>query len=162
MKAVSEAITAMNQQDISAFETTGKFTLTVNGNEYHIATEDAEILSEDIPGWQVNTEGKLTVALDVTISEELKQEGIARELVNRIQNIRKDKGFEVTDKITVRIKDNELITKSVTNNLTYICSEILASSLKLVTELDESDSILIDVDDDIKVLTSINKYTNGS
>lgn len=119
--------------------------------------EDVEIISQDIPGWEVNTEGKLTVALDVTITEPLREEGIARELVNRIQNIRKDKGFDVTDRISVKIKDNGLVARSVNNNLNYICSEILASSLNLVDDLDESDSILIEVDDSLQVLTSINK-----
>lgn len=162
MKALSDTVLKMSQEDIDALEQTGKFVLQLDNQQFEIITEDVEILSEDIPGWEVNSEGKLTVALDVTLSIELKEEGIARELVNRIQNIRKDKGFEVTDKITVKIKNHELIRKPVANNLNYICNEILASSLNLVDDLDETGSIMIDVDENIQVLTSINKFTNGS
>jgi len=162
MKALSDAVTAMNQQDIAAFEADGKITLMASGQPFEIISEDVEVISEDIPGWEVNTLGKLTVALDVTLSDTLKEEGIARELVNRIQNIRKEKGFEVTDRIAVRIQNKELIIKPVKNNLNYICNEILAESLNLVDDLDETDSILIEVDEHIQVLTTINKFTNGS
>ncbi|MDQ3050266.1 MAG: isoleucine--tRNA ligase [Bacteroidota bacterium] len=162
MKVLSEAIIAMSQQDISEFESNGKFVLDIAGSPFEIVPGDVEIISEDIPGWEVNTSGKLTVALDVTLSETLKEEGIARELVNRIQNIRKDKGFDVTDKISVRIQNKESIIKPVRNNLIYICNEILAETLNLVDDLDETDSILIDVDDHIQVLTSINKFNYGS
>jgi isoleucyl-tRNA synthetase len=162
MKVLSDEILAMSQADIAKFETEGKFSLSPQGQHFEIVSEDVEVISEDIPGWQVNSEGKLTVALDVTLTESLKEEGIARELVNRIQNIRKDKGFEVTDKITVKIKDNGLITNSVKNNFNYICNEVLADSFSLVNDLDDNDGILIDVDDQIQVLTSINKITHGS
>jgi isoleucyl-tRNA synthetase len=157
MKELADAIVALDQKSIAALEQTGSLTVPVAGLEFGLSLEDVEIASQDIPGWEVNSEGKLTVALDVTITEPLRQEGIARELVNRIQNIRKDKGFDVTDRIVVKIKDNGLVAKSVNNNLNYICSEILASSLTLVDDLDDSGSIMIDVDDSIKVLTSINK-----
>lgn len=162
MKVLSDEILAMSQTDIAKFEAEGKFSLSPQGQHFEIVSEDVEVISEDIPGWQVNSEGKLTVALDVTLTESLKEEGIARELVNRIQNIRKDKGFEVTDKITVKIKDNGLITNSVKNNFNYICNEVLADSFSLVSDLDDNDGILIDVDDQIQVLTSINKITHGS
>ncbi len=162
MKTLSEAIFGMSQEEIVTFEREGKFVLHPAGQHFEINTEDVEVISEDIPGWEVNTNGKLTVALDVNLTDTLKEEGIARELVNRIQNIRKDKGFEVTDRIAVKIQNKEIIVKPVENNLNYICNEILAASLKLVDDLDEKDSILIEVDDHIKVLTSINKFTNGS
>jgi len=162
MKTLSESVLKMSQENIAVLEQSGKFILHLDNQQFEIVLEDVEILSEDIPGWEVNSEGKLTVALDVTLSIELKEEGIARELVNRIQNIRKDKGFEVTDKITVKIKNHELIRKPVANNLSYICNEILASSLNLVDDLDELGSIMIDVDENIQVLTSINKITHGS
>ncbi len=162
MKEVTEILTSMGQQEINRFEAEGKMTISPGGKPFEIVAEDVEILSEDIPGWEVNTEGKLTVALDVTISNELREEGIARELVNRIQNIRKDKGFEVTDRISVKIKNDRSISDSVKNNLNYICTEILASSLDLVDELNDTDTILIEVDDETKVLTSINKLKNGN
>jgi len=157
MKPLADAITSLNQSQITAFEQNGYLTVEAGGTPFEVTKEDVEVISEDIPGWQVNTEGKLTVALDVTISESLREEGIARELVNRIQNIRKEKGFDVTDKINVKIQDSELVAKSVNNNLNYICTEILAASLSLVEDLDESNSTLIEVDDSIQVRTSINK-----
>ena len=158
MKALSDTINSMSQQEISQLEQEGKLVLHPEGKPFEINMEDVEIVSEDIPGWEVNTEGKLTVALDVTLSDTLREEGIAREIINRIQNIRKDKGYEVTDKIAVRIQKKDLIIKPVKNNLIYICNEILAESLSLVDDLDEKDSIMIEVDDHIQVLTSINKY----
>ena len=94
-----------------------------------------EISSADIPGWQVISQDGLTVALDVTITEKLKQEGLAREFVNRIQNIRKEKGFEVTDKIEIFVEKNEVIENVITNNLSYICGETLTSDLKFVSEI---------------------------
>ncbi|HEX5003294.1 MAG TPA: isoleucine--tRNA ligase [Bacteroidia bacterium] len=157
MKPLADAITSLSQPQISAFEQNGYLTVEAGGTPFEVTKEDVEIISEDIPGWQVNTEGKLTVALDVTISESLREEGIARELVNRIQNIRKEKGYDVTDKINVKIQDSELVAKSVNNNLSYICTEILAASLSLVEDLDDSNSTLIEVDDSIQVRTSINK-----
>ena len=106
MKEISNAITALPPQEIVAFENTGKHQLTINGQQITLTSEDVEIISEDIPGWQVANDGKLTVALDVTVSDELRYEGIAREFVNRIQNIRKESGYDVTDKITVYIEES--------------------------------------------------------
>ena len=113
-------------------------------NKYEILLSDVEIIAEDVPGWQVANLGKLTVALDVTITNELKQEGISRELVNRIQNLRKAKEFEVTDRISVRVSDHEYIAEAVKNNLSYICAEILADSLVLDSQLIEGDKVEID------------------
>ena len=141
MKIVAEALNTLSQQDISRFESEAKF--NVPGTAYQVDIEDVEILAEDVPGWQVANIGALTVALDITINEELKQEGISRELVNRIQNMRKDQGFEVTDKIKVQLMDNPYISESVKNNLSYICAEILADSLELVNELDGGEVVNI-------------------
>lgn len=142
MKQVAEALVSLSQQDISSFETEGQ--IEIPGTQYIIAVEDVEILAEDVPGWQVASLGKLTVALDITITEELKQEGISRELINRIQNMRKDQGFEVTDKIKVQVKDHPYISEALKNNLSYICAEILADSLELVNELSEGETVSID------------------
>src|SRR5690606_3736306 len=101
-----------------------------------ITAEDVEITSEDIPGWQVMSDGRLTVALDITITQPLKEEGIAREFINRIQNIRKEKGFEVTDKIELKVLEHAGIHNSLVNNKEYICAEILAATLDLVDRLD--------------------------
>src|SRR5690606_23690965 len=107
--------------------------------------EDVEIIAEDVAGWQVANLGKLTVALDVNITPSLKQEGISREFINRIQNLRKEKGFEVTDRIKVSLTYNEDIQDAITENLSYICTEILADSLDCVNEL-ANDGNTIEID----------------
>ena len=99
MKQVGAIVSAFSQQDINRLEKEGKFTIVIDGQESILAVEDFEITSEDIPGWLVASEGKLTVALDINVTDELRREGIAREFIHPIQNIRKDSGFEVTDKI---------------------------------------------------------------
>ena len=142
MKIVAEALNTLTQQEISRFENEGKIEL--RGTAYQVLVEDVEILAEDVPGWQVANLGALTVALDITITDDLKQEGISRELVNRIQNMRKDQGFEVTDKIRVQVKDHPYISEALKNNLSYICAEILAESFELVNELNEGEVVSID------------------
>lgn len=149
MKVVAAMLTNLSQEEISKFEIDGSF--KISGTDYSVDIEDVEIVAEDVPGWQVANLGKLTVALDVTLTSELRQEGISRELVNRIQNMRKDGGFEVTDKIDVLIKDHPYITEAVKNNLPYICAEILADSLNLVNELDKGEIVGID-DNDLTIL----------
>ncbi len=152
MKAVAEAITNFDQDAITKLETEGSIELQATGHT--ILVTDVEIIAEDVPGWQVANLGKLTVALDVTLTDELKQEGISRELINRIQNLRKGKGFEVTDRINVRITDHQLISDSVKNNLTYICAEILADSIVLDSQLEEGEKTVID---EIEILIVISK-----
>ena len=142
----------MSQQDISRLENEGS--IAIPGTSYVVDLADAEVLAEDVPGWQVANLGNLTVALDVTLTEELKQEGISRELVNRIQNLRKELGFEVTDKIRVRVKEHPYISEALKNNLTYICAEILADSLELLTDLDSGETVSID---DKNLIIEINK-----
>ena len=149
MKTVAAAINAFSQEDIKLLETSGSFAIA--GTPYSILLSDVEILAEDVPGWQVTTMGNLTVALDVTITEDLLQEGISRELVNRIQNLRKEMDFDVTDKIKVRIQDHPYITQAVSNNLSYICAEILADSLIVDNEAAEGKKIVID-DKEIKIV----------
>ena len=133
MKEVAAEISSFDQHQISELEKNGE--ITINTGNYVIKAEEVDIIADDIPGWLVNVMGKLTVALDVNISEELRQEGMAREFINRIQNLRKEKGFEVTDRIRVRIAENEFIKDSINNNLDYICAEILADSLEFVDSL---------------------------
>src|ERR1700761_5450187 len=143
MKAVAEAITNMTQDALNEFEQTGIAKFGIGNSSFEIELSDVEIIAEDVPGWQVATLGKLTVALDVNITNELKQEGISRELINRIQNLRKGKDFEVTDKINVRLRDHELISEAVKNNLSYICAEILADNIQLDNQLNEGETVLI-------------------
>jgi isoleucyl-tRNA synthetase len=152
MKAVAEAINNFTQNDIAQLEAEGQ--ILIPDTRYSILTSDVEIIAEDVPGWQVANLGKLTVALDLTITDELKDEGISRELINRIQTLRKANGFEVTDKIHVKLSDHALISKAVTNNLSYICAEILAVGVVIDNGLTEGELILID---DIEILIVITK-----
>ncbi|HSN50242.1 MAG TPA: DUF5915 domain-containing protein, partial [Bacteroidales bacterium] len=132
MKEVAAAITAFSAEDIARLEKEGNYLLNLNGSEALIELGDVEIISEDIPGWQVANLGMLTVALDTTITPQLREEGIARELINRIQNLRKDKNFEVTDKIRVQLQSHPEIILAVQRNLVYICSETLAQTFDVV------------------------------
>jgi len=132
MKDITKAISNFSQEDIACFECAENFEITAGGEKVVLKHEDVEISSEDIPGWLVATEGKLTVALDVNITQELKDEGIAREFVNRIQNLRKESGFEVTDKIAVEIQQHEVINSAIKNFGDYIASQTLARSVNLV------------------------------
>ena len=157
MKTIAARIAEFTQEDIAAIEKNKGCDMEINGELIHLDIDDFAILSEDIPGWLVSSEGKFTVALDITITEDLKDEGIARELINRIQNIRKDKGFEVTDKIMLKIQHHDAIYSAINNNLDYICSQILASSIQIVNDVKFDDAVSVEVDDDIKTQISIVK-----
>ena len=145
MKSVAAAVAGLSQEAIAEFERKGVYTLTLSdGTEAAIETSDVEIISEDIPGWLVANEGKLTVALEVTITEELRREGIARELVNRIQNIRKSNGFEITDKIKIELSKNQQTDEAVIEYKDYICNQVLANSLQLVDEVENATELEFD------------------
>ncbi|WP_099465836.1 isoleucine--tRNA ligase [Parabacteroides provencensis] len=145
MKSLAAAIQAMSQEEISAFENTGTYTLKVDGQEALIERDDVEIISEDIPGWLVANEGRLTVALDITITESLRKEGLARELVNRIQNLRKSNGFDITDKVNVTILSTDEIDAAVEEYNTYIANQVLAVSVEIVDVI--SDATELDFED---------------
>ncbi|MBO5710441.1 MAG: isoleucine--tRNA ligase, partial [Rikenellaceae bacterium] len=130
--------------DIAQLERSEKWSAEIDGVLVEATIEDFEIQTEDIPGWLVASEGKLTVALDITITEELKREGIARELVNRIQNIRKESGFEVTDKITVEIERHEMLEGAIADYGTYIAQQTLAHNVALVDAVQKPTAIEID------------------
>jgi len=156
MSLVKEALENSNQDDIQRLESDG-FIIIVgnNGEEFTInINDDVEVFAEDIPGWQVTNLGSLTVALDVTISEELKQEGISRELVNRIQNLRKELNFEVTDRIKVSLQNDNLVSNAVAKNKSYICAEILADELELTDTVTNANKITID---DVELSISVTK-----
>ena len=129
-KAMSALIAQFTQEQIAQIEANAETTLELNGEKVTVTAADFEITSEDMPGWLVASEGKLTVALDITITDELRREGVARELVNRIQNIRKESGFEVTDKIRVEIEATELTTPAVESFAEYIAQQTLALEVK--------------------------------
>jgi isoleucyl-tRNA synthetase len=133
MKAVTAVISALDAGQIGILETNGSITLNVNQNLFEITTDEVEVLTEDIPGSLVATEAGITVALDVTLDQELIEEGIARDLVNRIQNIRKESGFEITDRIHVSYKADEEVSRAIQSNLNYICAEILADTFNPVS-----------------------------
>jgi isoleucyl-tRNA synthetase len=130
MKQLSALITALEQKDIVAYEMNGELSMDLGGEDIVLKGDDLAIQSEDIPGWSVATEGGITVALDINITDELKKEGIARDLVNRIQNLRKDMGLDVQDKIRISVSDDDLlVTQSIENNKDYICAETQALEL---------------------------------
>jgi isoleucyl-tRNA synthetase len=147
MKDISKAISGLTRQEIAAFESKGSHQLIIDGKEINLTTEDVEIISEDIPGWQVANDGKLTVALDITITDELRYEGIAREFVNRIQNIRKESGFDVTDKIMVLIEDHGLIHEAIKRHAAYIGSQTLATKVDVVERFTNGNIREIEIDD---------------
>ncbi len=136
MKTAVQQIATLDQDDIANIERDNSYALQVDDNQYDLTLEDFEISSDDIPGWQVASDRDITVALDITLDKELIEEGIARELVNRIQNIRKSKGFDVTDKITVEIEKHSVIEEAVVNFSDYIRNEVLANELVISDSVD--------------------------
>jgi isoleucyl-tRNA synthetase len=156
MKEISAEVAAMKQEDIQKLEIEGSYSIKAGAETLNLVTEDVEIISEDIPGWLVANEGKLTIALDISINEDLRQEGIAREFVNRIQNFRKDSGFEVTDRILIEILKHDLINEAIETFSEYIASQTLANKISLVDHIN-SDSREVEIDDDIKTLLKIQK-----
>ncbi len=144
MKAVTQTINAFTAEDIKKIEQNGHLDVEVNGKNITLELSDVEITSKDIEGWLVASSGALTVALDVTITDNLKKEGIARELVNRIQNLRKDSGFELTDRIAVQVKNDEQINNAINTNLDYIKTETLTDELEILDELNNGIDVAFD------------------
>ncbi|WP_310993278.1 isoleucine--tRNA ligase [Aequorivita marina] len=155
MKAVAAAISGFDQDQIATIEKDGEISVSINEKNTILALADVIISSQDIPGWLVANADGVTVALDVTITPDLRNEGIARELVNRIQNLRKDSGFEVTDKVSVVLQENEKLNAAVNQNLEYIKEETLTEELQFQTKIDQGTEIAFD---DIKTLISIKKH----
>ena len=146
MKAAAQALTSLEQSQIAQFEKDGKIALSLNGEEAVVELADVEVISEDIPGWLVANEGNITVALDITITDDLRKEGIARELVNRIQNVRKSKDFNITDRIVVKITPDEHVNDAVTQFKDYIAKQVLAVAIELAP-VEGTDVIALDMDD---------------
>lgn len=144
MKQIAAAVSQFTQDDIAKLEADGKYLLNINGEEAELLAEDVEISTEDIPGWLVMTENGVTVALDITLSEELKNEGIARELVNRIQNLRKDSGLEVTDRISLEVQKADGLEEAIQQNHSYITTETLTTELQLRDSLAEGTEVSFD------------------
>jgi isoleucyl-tRNA synthetase len=146
MKSIAAAVNGFGEEEIATLEKNQQMELDLGEEKLTISMEDVEITTDDIPGWLVASEGGLTVALDITLTEELKGEGVARELVNRIQNMRKDSGFEVTDRIEIKIKNTPAISSAVEANKNYICAEVLADSLELVESATGGTTVEIDAE----------------
>ncbi|MDF1516901.1 MAG: DUF5915 domain-containing protein, partial [Lutibacter sp.] len=144
MKIISEAIQNLTQDDIATVEKQQEISLVINEKVVNLKLEEVEITSQDIEGWLVANQGVLTVALDITITEDLRMEGNARELVNRVQNLRKDSGLEVTDKITLVIRKNDILERSIAANEQYIKTETLTRELVFVDELENGTEIAFD------------------
>ena len=160
MKSITATFSSYDTRQINELEAElakGPVQLSVDEAEIQITSEDVEILSEDIPGWLVATEGKLSVALDVTLTSGLIQEGIAREFINRIQNLRKDNGYEVTDRITVIIQNHEAITEAILSHKQYIAAQTLANEIKCVDILEDADAREVEIDDQTKTLLKIDR-----
>ncbi|GHV38636.1 isoleucine--tRNA ligase [Bacteroidia bacterium] len=144
MKQLAARVQAMEQEAIIKFEKEGNYSFDIEGQAATIELADVEIISEDIPGWLVANAGKLTVALDITITDDLRKEGIARELVNRIQNIRKSSGFEITDRISIKISDQDEVRDAISDYKEYIASQVLADNIELSEVTDGQE---VDMDD---------------
>lgn len=144
MKAIANAVMNFNAEDINKIEQSGHLDIDINGKNITLALDDVEITSQDIEGWLVANEGSLTVALDVSITDDLRKEGIARELVNRIQNLRKDSGFEVTDRIDVALQKDDKIVKAVETNISYIKAETLTEELEIMDYLNNGIDVVFD------------------
>lgn len=154
MKLLTIALSEFTQEEIAKIDKEGEITVDLDGFPVVLTLGDVEIFAEDIPGWSVASKGTLTVALDTTLTDELKNEGNARELINRIQNIRKDRDFNLTDRIQVEIQQNDSINESINEYMNYICAEILADSLSLKPEIEDGTDIEVN---DILLKVRVNK-----
>jgi len=144
MKLIAQAVGKLNQEDIQKIEREGEISLEIENKSIILQLQEVEIASQDIEGWFVASSGGLTVALDVTISDDLRKEGIARELVNRIQNLRKESGFEVTDRIDVKVLKDGFVEKAIESNINYIKAETLTAELNLEERLESGTAIVFD------------------
>lgn len=157
MKQLAATLPNLSQGEIVEFERNRALSITVDGETVNLIEGDLEVITDDIPGWVIASDGNITIALDVTVTDELKNEGLARELVNRIQNIRKDKGFEVTDKIILQVEKNDALLSAINHNNVYICSETLASSFEIRDQIEPSSRIVVDLADDLQAIISVEK-----
>ncbi|MBN3036590.1 MAG: isoleucine--tRNA ligase [Bacteroidales bacterium] len=160
MKGIAAALAEMKEEQITTLESTGMLHLDIAGTPVEIRLSDVDILTEDIPGWLITSLGSVTVALDITVTPELRQEGIARELVNRIQNIRKEKGFEVTDRIKVSLSPDDLLKSAVDQNYSYICSETLADSVVFSEKNHSVESREIELTEQLRAVIEVEKSSS--
>jgi isoleucyl-tRNA synthetase len=157
MRAISQAISHFNSEDISSIEENGNYTLQLENDSIQLELTDVEITTEDIPGWAVSSLNGNTLALDISLNDNLIQEGLARELINRIQNIRKDEGFEVTDRINISLSASEKLANAINENLNYICSETLADELRITNSEETQKGSTIELVEGINTNIEIQK-----
>lgn len=157
MKAAAAAIAGFGQDQIQELESNGSLSLSLGNEQVMLSVEDVEISTKDIPGWKVASENGITVALDLAIDDQLKNEGLARELVNRIQNFRKDNGFEVTDRIQIKILNEEELASAISANKSYICSEVLADSIELVGDIPSEKQVKFEIIEGAETFAMIEK-----
>ena len=146
MKDLGKAIASMSQKEIAELESNGSYTFTALPDSPTVTVDDVDIAAEDVPGWQVANDDQLTVALDVTVTPELKNEGLARELVNRIQNERKSRDFDITDKIVVELSDTPEVREALESFGSYLANQVLANDVRLVEGLEGDDTVAFDID----------------
>ncbi len=149
MKQIAEAINQFGQNEIHELEIKGSLEILAGNEKVNVTLEDVEIHTEDIPGWTVASEGPMTIALDINVTEELREEGFAREFINKIQNIRKESNFDVTDRITLTIAKGEEFNNAIINFKDYICAQTLANQLELVDSLNDADTKMVEIDKDL-------------
>jgi isoleucyl-tRNA synthetase len=160
MKQIADVVSRFSQKQISEFEKNGQYELAVGDDKITLKPEDVEIVTEDIPGWTLATEGNMTIALDINLTDELKEEGIAREFINKIQNLRKESNFEVTDRILISILSHKDLDKAILIHKDYICAQTLANSLTVLETLTNENAMEVEIDKDVftKILVErINK-----
>jgi isoleucyl-tRNA synthetase len=157
MKDIAQLFGKLNAEEIETIEKGNSYATSIKGVQVTIEPEDVAITSEDIQGWLVANTGGLTVALDIEISQELKEEGLARDFVNKIQNLRKENQYEVTDKISIQVKSDDNINAAINNNLNYICTETLASSLDIISEIGNGKTINVAINDEVNATIVLNK-----
>ncbi|HNQ82169.1 MAG TPA: isoleucine--tRNA ligase [Bacteroidales bacterium] len=160
MKPIAAAISSLNPEEINKMEEEECLKMTVEGEPIEITIHDVEITTEDIPGWLISSAGNLTVALDINITDALKKEGLARELINRIQNIRKERDYEVTDKIRVQVVRKDYLDEAIYHNLSYICAEILAESLVLVEKTEGDNPVEVELTEEFNTIIRVEKINS--
>tara|TARA_R110001592_G_scaffold307299_3_gene581082 strand:- start:117006 stop:120389 length:3384 start_codon:yes stop_codon:yes gene_type:complete len=157
VKAAVNFITGLGNEDLSKLEAGEQLGIDINGATEYITISDVEIFTEDVPGWQVTSENGITIALDITLSDELIQEGYTREMVNRIQNIRKDNGYDVTDRIIIKVQADDMLTNALKNNMEYLCAETLADDLQFVDSFADNQSAVLELDTTVSVNIQLEK-----
>lgn len=157
VKTVVNFITGLSNDELSKLEAGGELSIDIDGVSESITINDVEVFTEDVPGWQVTSENGITIALDITLNPELIEEGLTREMVNRIQNLRKDSGFEVTDRINIKVKADDVLNRALENNKMYLCTETLADSLLFVTDFNTNEATEIELDETISASIQLEK-----